>query len=414
MSRAFRGVIHPTRPARRAPTLLALAAVIAAASAVLTATSDAARAHTGAVTITSRPFGITNQSNPTPGTPTRLFTLANGRMRVNITNFGGVIQSIDVPDRRGHLSDVSLGFRDLPGYEANDVFPQPSGGSGSTYFGATVGRYANRIAKGTFTLNGMTYHVPINNGQNALHGGPIGWNQRVWTPVVTRRPGTVSLTLTYVSPDGEQGFPGTVTASVTFSLGRTDALTIHYHATTDKPTVINLTNHSYFNLAGQASGSILAQRLMINSSRYTPTDANQIPTGAIAPVAGTPLDFRHFKAIGRDITAPFGQLLLAHGYDHNWILDGHGMRLAARAMDPVSGRTLTAYTTEPGVQVYTGNYLAGELVGSTGRTYRQSAGFTLETQHYPDSPNQPSFPSTTLNPGTPFDSTTVFSFGVAR
>jgi aldose 1-epimerase len=414
MSRAFRGVIHTISPARRAPAVLALAAVIAVAGATLAATDSAARARSGTVTITSRSFGVTGTSNPTPGTPTRLYTLSNGRMRVNITNFGGVIQSIDVPDRAGHLSDVSLGFRNLQGYETNDVFPQPTGGSGSTYFGSTVGRYANRIAKGTFTLDGQTYHIPINNGQNALHGGQIGWNQRVWTPVVTRRPGQVSLALTYVSPDGEEGFPGTVTATVTFTLGRTNALTIHYHATTDKPTVINLTNHSYFNLAGQASGSILAQRLMINSSRYTPTDANQIPTGAIAPVAGTPLDFRHMKAIGRDLTVPFPQLLLAHGYDHNWILNGHGMRLAARAMDPASGRTLTAYTTEPGVQVYTGNYLTGELIGTTGRTYRQSAGFTLETQHYPDSPNQPSFPSTTLNPGTPFNSTTVFSFGVAR
>ncbi len=411
MSHAFRGVIHTTRPAYRAPKLLALTVLIVAASAMFGAASSAARALP--VTIASRSFGTTSQDSPTPGIPTRLFTLANGHMRVKITNFGAVIQSIDVPDRRGRLSDVSLGFRNLQGYEANDVFPQPSGGSGSTYFGATIGRYANRIAKGTFSLNGTTYHIPINNGQNALHGGPIGWNQRVWTPVVTRRPGRVSLALTYVSPNGEEGFPGTVTATVTFTLGRTNALSIRYHATTDKPTVINLTNHSYFNLAGQASGSILAQRLMINSNRYTPTDASQIPTGVIAPVAGTPLDFRHMKAIGRDITAPFGQLLLAHGYDHNWILNGHGLRLAARAMDPLSGRTLTTYTTEPGVQVYTSNYLAGELVGTTGRTYRQSAGFTLETQHYPDSPNQPTFPSTTLNPGAPFDSTTVFSFGVA-
>ena len=414
MSHAFNGASHTIRPARRAPTLLALAAVIVAGGAILPATSSAARAHTGAITITSRPFGSTGPTSPTPGTPTRLYTLSNGRMRVRITNFGGIIQSIDVPDRAGRLADVALGFRHLQGYEANDVFPQPSGGSGSTYFGATIGRYANRIANGTFTLAGQTYHIPINNGKNALHGGPIGWNQRVWTPVVTRRPGQVSVALTYVSPDGEEGFPGTVTATVSFTLARANALTIHYHATTDKPTVINLTNHSYFNLAGQASGSILAQRLMINSSRYTPTNANQIPTGAIAPVAGTPLDFRHMKPIGRDLTAPFPQLLLAHGYDHNWILNGHGLRLAARAMDPISGRTLTTYTTEPGVQVYTSNYLAGELVGTSGRTYRQSAGFTLETQHYPDSPNQPSFPSTTLNPGTPLDSTTVFSFGVAR
>ena len=210
MPRAFRGVIHTIhsiRSARRAPGVLALAAVIAAASATLPATS-AARAHAANVTITSRAFGVTDQNNPTPGTPTRLYTLSNGHMRVNITNFGGVIQSIEVPDRSGRLADVSLGFRNLQGYEANDLFPQPSGGSGSTYFGSTVGRYANRIANGTFTLDGQTYHIPINNGPNALHGGPLGWNQRVWTPAVTRRPGQVSLVLTYVSPDGEEGFRG--------------------------------------------------------------------------------------------------------------------------------------------------------------------------------------------------------------
>lgn len=222
-------------------------------------------AHVG--TITSRPFGTTDLGTPTP---TRLYTLSNGHMRVNITNFGGVIQSIDVPDRSGRMADVTLGFRTLGGYESNDVYPQPSGGSGSTYFGATVGRYANRIAKGSFTLDGQTYHIPINNGPNALHGGQVGWNQKVWTPAVIRRPGSVSLALTYVSPDGDEGFPGTVTATVTFTLGRANNLRIQYHATTDKPTVINLTNHSYFNLAGEASGSILAQRLLIDSNRYTP------------------------------------------------------------------------------------------------------------------------------------------------
>jgi aldose 1-epimerase len=326
-----------------------------------------------------------------------------------------VIQSIDVPDRHGRMADVTLGFRNLAGYEANDAPNQPSGGSGSTYFGATVGRYANRIANGRFTLNGHTYHLPINNGPNTLHGGPNAWNSQVWTPAVSRKAGQASLSLTYTSPNGQNGFPGTVTANVTFTLGRQNALRIHYHATTDQPTVINMTNHSYFNLAGQASGSILNQRLMINASRYTPTNSVQIPTGQLASVLGTPMDFLKMKAIGRDITSPFQQLVLAHGYDHNWVINGGGtgLKLAARAMDPVSGRTLTADTTEPGVQLYTSNFLQGELVGTTGRTYRQSAGFTLETQHFPDSPNEPSFPSTTLNPGTPFNSTTVFTFGVA-
>jgi aldose 1-epimerase len=391
--------------------VLALVAALAVSAGATARRSGAPRAHTAAVTISSRPFGTT-----TGGKPVRVYTLSNGHMRVRITNFGGVIQSIDVPDRRGRMADVTLGFPKLGGYEANDVYPQPSGGSGSTYFGATVGRYANRIANGAFTLNGTTYHLPKNNGPNTLHGGPNSWNSEVWAPTVSRTASGVSLALTLTSPDGQNGFPGTVVAAVTFTLGRANALTIHYHATTDKPTVINMTNHSYFNLAGEASGSILNQRLMIPANRYTPTDNTQIPTGKIVPVAGTPLDFRHFKAIGRDITSPFPQLVLAHGYDHNFVLNGSGtgMKLAARAIDPVSGRTLAAFTTEPGVQLYTSNFLQGELVGTSGKTYRQSAGFTLETQHYPDSPNEPSFPSTTLNPGTPFNSTTVFEFGVTR
>jgi aldose 1-epimerase len=391
--------------------VLAVIAALTVTAIAVARQSSTAQARAAAVTITSQPFGTT-----TGGTPVRIFTLSNGHMRVRITNFGGVIQSIYVPDRHGRMADVTLGFRNLAGYEANDVYPQPSGGSGSTYFGATVGRYANRIAGGKFTLNGHTYTLPINNGPNTLHGGPNSWNSQVWTPAVTRKAGQVSLSLTYTSPTGQNGFPGTVVANVTFTLGRPNALSIHYHATTDQPTVINVTNHSYFNLAGQASGSILNQRLMLNANKYTPTNDVQIPTGQIVPVAGTPLDFRHMKAIGRDITSPFHQLLVAHGYDHNWVINGggHALKLAARALDPVSGRTLTAFTTEPGVQVYTSNFLQGELVGTTGKTYRQSAGFTLETQHFPNSPNQPSFPSTTLNPGTPFNSTTVFDFGVSH
>ena len=389
---------------------LAVIAALAANTVAAARPSRTARASAAAVTITSQPWGTT-----TGGTPVRIYTLSNGHMRVRITNFGGVIQSIYVPDRHGRMADVTLGFRNLAGYEANDAANQPSGGSGSTYFGATIGRYANRIANGRFTLNGHTYQLPQNNGPNTLHGGPNAWNSQVWTPAVTRKAGQVSLSLTYTSPNGQNGFPGTVIANVTFTLGRQNALRIQYHATTDQPTVINMTNHSYFNLAGEASGSILNQRLMINANRYTPTNSVLIPTGQLASVLGTPMDFLKMKAIGRDITSPFRQLVLAHGYDQNWVINGGGtgLKLAARAMDPVSGRTLTAETTEPGVQVYTSNFLQGELVGTTGRTYRQSAGFTLETQHFPDSPNEPSFPSTTLNPGTPFNSTTVFKFGVA-
>lgn len=407
---------HASRSARRWRAVAlagALAALLTIGGAAL-AQGKSARAHAHPhartrLSLTVRPWGSVG------GKPVHLYTLSNGHMKVAITNFGGIIQSIDVPDRAGRMTDVTLGFRNLAGYEANDA-PQPSGGSGTTYFGATIGRYANRIAKGQFTLDGVTYHLPINNGVNSLHGGTNAWNMQVWTPATKVTGKAVSLSLTLTSPDGQDGYPGTVVATVTFTLGATNALGIHYHATTDKPTVINMTNHSYFNLAGQASGSILGERLMINANRYTPTDATQIPTGQLAPVAGTPFDFRHMKVIGRDITADNHQLILAHGYDHNWVLNRHGggLTLAARAEDPISGRTLTVLTTEPGVQLYTGNYLVGDLVGTTGRTYRQGAGFTLETQHFPNSPNDPRFPSTTLNPGKPFNSTTVFSFGTMK
>jgi aldose 1-epimerase len=238
---------------------------------------------------------------------------------------------------------------------------------------------------------------------------------QVWaaTPISGRH--SVSLQLTYTDPAGTNGFPGTVTAKVVYTLTQDDALRIDYTATTDAPTVINLTNHTYFNLAGEGSGDVFGQDLMINADNYTPVNANLIPTGVIAPVAGTPLDFRTPKPIGQDINSGFGQLVLAHGFDHNWVLNrsGPGLSLAARAYDPVSGRVLTTWTTEPGVQFYSGNFLVGDLIGTSGGTYRQSDGFTLETQHYPDSPNEPSFPSTVLNPGTPFNSTTIYQFSTA-
>ncbi len=361
------------------------------------------------MSITAHPFGSEN------GSAVQIYTLSNGHMTVNITNFGGVVQSIYVPDRSGAMANVALGFKELGGYLANDVDPQPAGGSGSTYFGAIIGRYANRIAHGEFTLDGATHHVPRNNGMNALHGGPSSWNAKVWTATPITEPGSVSLQLTYTSPEGENGFPGTVIATVTYTLGDTNVLRIDYHATTDRPTVINMTNHTYFNLHGEGSGTVNDQKLMINADRYTPIDADLIPTGAIVPVAGTPLDFRTMKPVGRDINSGFGQLVLAHGYDHNFVLNRTGpeLALAARAEDPLSGRVLTEYTTEPGLQFYSGNFLAGELVGTSGRTYRQTEGFALESQHYPNSPNQPNFPSTVLNPGQEFNSTTVYAFSTS-
>ena len=389
--------------------LVALMAFGGSASA-----SRRASAHGAALSVVKEPFGTID------GNTVYLYTLSNGSMQVKITNFGGIVQSIDVPDRSGNLADVALGFKDLAGYVANDVYPQPSGGSGTTYFGAIIGRYANRIANGTFTLNGHTYLLPKNNGANTLHGGTYAWNEKVWTPSTSTGPDGVSLQLTYTSPAGQDGFPGTVVATVTYTLTPENALKIHYHATTTDPTVINMTNHTYFNLAGESSGDVYNQRLMINADSYTPTNAGLIPTGQIAPVAGTPFDFRTMKPIGQDIRDDDQQLLLAHGYDQNWVLNGapsapsapSELTQAAQAVDPVSGRVLTTYTDQPGVQLYTSNFLVGDLVGTGGTIYRQGSGFTLETQHFPNSPNQPSFPSTTLNPLTPFNSTTVFKFSV--
>ncbi len=422
---------HAFRGNRRLPSLIAAGALIAlvaiwlgvgaASSAAAGHAHHHSAAHKADVSISSEPWGDAG------GAPVRLWTLKSGNgMTVRITNYGGVVQSIWVPDRHGHLADVVLGFSKLSDY-INDFQHQPwpaSGGSGDTYFGAIIGRYANRIADHSFTLNGTKYELPGNNGPNnvnTLHGGPNAWNTKVWSASEHVGAHSVSLILTYTDPDGYNGFPGAVTTTVTYTVTSKNALEIHYHATTTKPTVINLTNHSYFNLAGEGSGDIYGQLLKINSDTFQPTNSVQIPTG-FASVAGTPFDFRTMKPIGQDIRRadmPEGnQLVLAHGYDHNWVLNGPNgkMKLAAVAEDPASGRKLTAYTTEPGVQVYTGNFLVGDLVGTSGRIYRQGDAFTLETQHYPDSPhhiNQPGWPSVVLNPGKPFESTTVFDFGVA-
>lgn len=336
-----------------------------------------------------------------------VYTLRNANgIVVRFLSLGGCIAEIDTPDRHGRFDNIVLGHDSLAGYNSN-----------MGYFGAIIGRYANRIAKGTFTLNGQTYHVPINNGPNSLHGGTSGFNLQIWHVTPLTVPHGVAAQLTYTSRDGENGYPGTMKVQVTYTLEDSNALRIDYQATTDKPTVVNLTNHSYFNLDGNGSGSALRQLVQINADSYTPADATQIPTGEIAKVAGTPMDFRALRAIDAGIRMPFEQIALAHGYDHNWVLNKTRpgeLSFAALAYAPRTGRMLEVHTTEPGVQMYTGNYLQGNMTGSSHTLYRQGDGYTFETQHFPDSPNHPDFPTTVLNPGEVFRSTTVFHFSTDR
>jgi len=401
--------------------VLAALLALSLGSGAAARTRSHAKAHIGAntVTISSIPWGSVG------GKAVRLWTLTNANgMSVKITNYGGVVQSIWVPSKHSGTTNVALGFASLDDY-VNDFQHQPwpaSGGSGDTYFGSAVGRYANRIADHSFTLDGHHYTLVGNNGPNnvnTLHGGPNAWNTHVWSATEKTSTNSAGLQLTTVDPDGYNGFPGKVTVQVTYELTSTNALEIHWRATTTDPTVINVTNHTYFNLAGEASGPVYDQKLMINSDKFTPTDATLIPTGQFASVAGTPFDFRTMHAIGDyilDARMPFGsQLTTAHGYDHNWVLNGEAgkMKLAAVAMDPASGRQVTTYTTEPGLQVYTGNFLVGDLVGTSGHIYRQTSAFTLETQHYPDSPHhigQAGWPTVVLNPGQTFTSATTYSF----
>ena len=347
--------------------------------------------------VTRAPFGTMPD-----GTPVEVFTLKNaGGMEVRAINYGGIITALRVPDRAGKVDDVVLGFDRLEDYlTKNDPF-----------FGAIIGRYGNRIAKGQFSLQGQTYTLATNNGPNHLHGGNQGFDKVFWKaePVAGRN----ALRFSRISPDGEEGYPGTLNVQVTYTLSDKNELTVEYVATTDKPTVVNLTQHTYFNLAGQASGDILGHQLMLNADRYTPVDATLIPTGELAPVAGTPFDFRKPAAIGARIDHAHPQLKNGLGYDHNWVLNrsGSGLQLAARVTEPKSGRTLEVRTTEPGIQFYSGNFLDGKLTGKAGAVYRHRTGFCLETQHFPDSPNQPSFPSTTLKPGQEYKTSTVFTFG---
>jgi len=376
-----------TRPSAKAPDV---------------STLDSIAAPSGA-RVTRAPFGTL----PT-GEQVHAFTMRNARgIEMRVIDYGGIIVSLRTPDRAGNPGDIVLGFDDVEGYVKS-----------SPYFGAITGRYANRIAKGQFTLDGTTYKLAVNNGPNALHGGLKGFDKVVWQAAPSADTGGARLVLRYTSADGEEGYPGTLHATVTYTLTDRNELAIEYQATTDKPTPINLTNHSYFNLAGEGSGTVLGHVMTIDADRYVPVDATFIPTGDLASVAGTPFDFRKPTAIGARIDQPDPQLKNGLGYDHTFVVNrpagGTGLVHVAHVVEPTSGRTLDVATTEPGVQFYTGNFLDGKVVGKNSHAYPRRGGFCLETHHFPDSPNKPQFPSTILRPGETYHSRTVFTFGVAN
>jgi aldose 1-epimerase len=429
----------------RGPVIVGMAAMVAIAvggslaatqaSAAIKAPAAAHGGH-GGLSISKQYFGSTVEPYTGKETAVYRYTLSNAEgMSVKILTYGGDLQEINVPGRNGHEADVILGFKTLNDYVTEDSPPVTA--NGGPYFGELIGRYGNRIANGTFTLNQpgvgpVTYHVPINNNGNSLHGGLVGFGNHIWAAQEVRGPGSVGLQLTLVSPNGDQGYPATLKDVTTFTLNNSDQLGIHYKLTNESSnlnTVTNVTDHAYFNLAGEASpaGSAYSQLLQINANKYTPTNLTQIPLGYNVSVFGTPFNFTTPETIGGridDVSAPDhapaadNQLLLAQGYDHNWVLNKQtgattgpdGLNLAAKAWDPSSGRELSVWTDQPGVQVYTSNFLTGTLVGISGHTYRQGAGYTFETQHFPNSPNQPNFPSTELGAGKTFTSTTVFAF----
>lgn len=356
----------------------------------------------GAATPDRRPFATLPD-----GRVVEAITLTDGRLTVRIITWGAGIQSMLVPDRSGKLADVALGYPDLAGYLAK-----------SEYFGVIVGRVANRIAGGKFTLDGKAYQVPVNNGPNSLHGGTTGFDKRVWTVRDVRQGATPSVTLTLVSPDGDQGYPGTVTATATYTLSAPGTLAIAYTATTDRPTVVNLSNHAYWNLAGEGSpGGAMGHLLTIPAEHYLPTDATAIPTGEIRPVAGTVFDFRKPTAVGSRVRdASDEQIVFGKGYDHNWVIDrtvASAPRLVARVEEPVSGRVLEVLSNQPGIQFYSGNFLDAVIVGKAGRLYRQGDAIVLEPQMFPDTPNRPAFGSVRLEPGQTYRNDIVFRFSTA-
>jgi aldose 1-epimerase len=337
----------------------------------------------------------------------KLYTLKNkAGTTVKITNYGAIVTSIITADRKGAMADITLGYNDVSGY--TNAVDKP-------YFGAIVGRYGNRIAKGKFSIDGKDYKLAVNNGENHLHGGVIGLDKVVWDAKIG---GPNSITLHYLAKDGEEGYPGNLDINVTYTLSDTNELKIDYLATTDKKTPVNLTNHTYFNLKGEGEDTILGHELMINAKGFTPVDSGLIPTGKITSVSGTPFDFTTAKAIGRDVGKKDQQLEYGLGYDHNWVLDKGGkqgqMTLAATLYEPGTGRFMEVFTQEPGLQFYCGNFLAGNLKGKSGKTYVHRGGLCLETQHYPDSPNQAAFPNTILNPGKKYKTTTVYKFSTKK
>lgn len=354
-----------------------------------------------APSITLTPFG-----HLPDGQAATLYSLVNRNgLRADVTNYGGIIVRLFTPDRAGRMDDIVLGYNSLESYV-----------KASPYFGAIVGRCGNRIAAGRFTLDGQTYALATNNAPGGischLHGGKIGFDKVLWNAEPRLEAGLPSLRLRYLSKDGEEGYPGNLDVAVTYTLTDDNSLKIEYHATTDRPTPVNLTHHSYFNLQGEGRGDILGHVLTLHASRITPVNAGMIPTGEFAPVAGTPFDFTTPQAIGARIDADDEQIRFGRGYDHNWVLDNQegSLALAAEVFEPVSGRTMQVWTEEPGLQFYCGNFLNGSHIGKSGRGYPHRSGFCLEAQHYPDSPNQSAFPSTILRPGQAYQTSTIYKF----